>query len=45
MSPFLALRQVSKSFGAARVLHDINLSLTRGDFVAIVGAAFRAAGR
>ena len=37
MSPFLALRQVSKSFGAARVLHDINLSLTRGEFVAIVG--------
>ena len=37
MKPFLVLNQVSKGFGAAAVLHDINLSIHRGEFVAIVG--------
>jgi nitrate/nitrite transport system ATP-binding protein len=37
MSAFLVLDHVSKSFGAMRVLHDVNLSLNRGEFVAIVG--------
>src|SRR6185436_11100531 len=37
MSAFLVLDHVSKSFGATRVLHDVNLSLNRGEFVAIVG--------
>src|SRR5262245_953594 len=37
MSAFLELQQVSKSFGAQRVLRDVNLRLARGEFVAIVG--------
>ena len=37
MNPFLAVNQVSKSFGATHVLRDVNLTLARGEFVAIVG--------
>jgi nitrate/nitrite transport system ATP-binding protein len=36
-TPFLQLSNVSKSFGAASVLADVNLSIERGEFVAIVG--------
>src|SRR5690348_4445465 len=35
--PFLELNRVSKSFGGAPVLADVNLSIERGEFVAIVG--------
>jgi len=35
--PFLELNHVTKSFGAHCVLQDVNLSITRGEFVAIVG--------
>src|ERR1700710_107670 len=35
--PFLELTQVSKSFGGPAILSDINLSIERGEFVAIVG--------
>src|ERR1043165_828652 len=35
--PFLELKNVSKSYGASVVLHDINLSIEKGEFVAIVG--------
>ena len=35
--PFLELKDVSKSFGATAVLKDINLSIQKGEFVAIVG--------
>ncbi len=34
---FLELKNVSKSFGSAAVLRDINLSIGKGEFVAIVG--------
>ncbi len=34
---FLELKNVSKGFGRTAVLQDINLSLERGEFVAIVG--------
>ena len=34
---FLELRNVSKSFGGASVLKDVNLSIMEGEFVAIVG--------
>jgi nitrate/nitrite transport system ATP-binding protein len=34
---FLELKNVSKSYGAARVLSDVNLSIEEGEFVAIVG--------
>jgi nitrate/nitrite transport system ATP-binding protein len=34
---FLELTHVSKSFGGTRVLSDVNLSIERGEFVAIVG--------
>src|SRR5262245_7687452 len=34
---FLELRNVSKSFGSSSVLKDINLSIEKGEFVAIVG--------
>jgi len=34
---FLKLRNVSKRYGQTDVLHDINLSVERGEFVAIVG--------
>jgi nitrate/nitrite transport system ATP-binding protein len=34
---FLELHHVSKSFGGPAVLNDINLSIERGEFVAIVG--------
>ena len=35
--PFLELKHVSKSFGTHAVLTDVNLSIERGEFVAIVG--------
>ena len=35
--PFLELNDVSKSYGGTQVLRDINLSVERGEFVAIVG--------
>src|SRR6266496_6712291 len=35
--PFLELKNVSKNFGGSRVLADINLSIEKGEFVAIVG--------
>ena len=35
--PFLELKHVAKSFGATSVLRDINLTMERGEFVAIVG--------
>ena len=35
--PFLQLSNVTKSFGATRVLDGINLDIERGEFVAIVG--------
>ncbi|MEO6569306.1 MAG: ABC transporter ATP-binding protein [Opitutaceae bacterium] len=35
--PFLELRNVSKGFGGPPVLHDVNLTMERGEFVAIVG--------
>src|SRR6185436_18930295 len=34
---FLELKSVSKSYGTTEVLHDINLSIEKGEFVAIVG--------
>jgi nitrate/nitrite transport system ATP-binding protein len=34
---FLELKNVSKSFGSSEVLKDINLSIEKGEFVAIVG--------
>src|SRR5262245_39654368 len=34
---FLELKQVSKSFGGMGVLKEINLSIDKGEFVAIVG--------
>src|SRR5215831_3765451 len=34
---FLELTNVSKSFGSTPVLKDINLSIEKGEFVAIVG--------
>src|SRR5215510_11613934 len=40
---FLELDNVSKSFGAAPVLKDINLTIEKGEFVAIVG--FSGAGK
>jgi nitrate/nitrite transport system ATP-binding protein len=41
--PFLELSGVSKSFGGLSVLRDLNLSIERGEFVAIVG--FSGAGK
>src|SRR5882672_4161876 len=35
--PFLDLKNVSKSFNGASVLKDVNLSIEKGEFVAIVG--------
>jgi len=34
---FFELRTISKSFGGARVLENVNLSIEEGEFVAIVG--------
>ncbi|MEQ9248478.1 MAG: hypothetical protein RLO21_21065, partial [Nitratireductor sp.] len=31
------LRSVEKSFGSVEVLHDINLSLEKGEFIVFVG--------
>ncbi len=39
----LELKNVSKSFGSSQVLKDVNLSISRGEFVAIVG--FSGAGK
>jgi nitrate/nitrite transport system ATP-binding protein len=41
--PLLELQNVGKSFGSACVLRDVNLSIARGEFVAIVG--FSGAGK
>jgi len=35
--PFLELKNVSKGFGSTLVLKDLNLTIERGEFVAIVG--------
>lgn len=35
--PILKLNQVQKSYGEKTVLHDINLQVEKGDFIAIVG--------
>jgi nitrate/nitrite transport system ATP-binding protein len=35
--PLLEIKNVSKAFGGPPVLHDVNLTIERGEFVAIVG--------
>jgi nitrate/nitrite transport system ATP-binding protein len=35
--PFLELKNVSKGYGSSAVLRDVNLSIEKGEFVAIVG--------
>jgi nitrate/nitrite transport system ATP-binding protein len=34
---FLELKGVTKNFGGSEILHDVNLTIERGEFVAIVG--------
>jgi nitrate/nitrite transport system ATP-binding protein len=36
-TPALELRGVSKRYGRSEILHDVNLSIAEGEFVAIVG--------
>src|SRR5574341_1064782 len=43
MPSFLELKNVGKSFGSTHVLRDINLTIEKGEFVAIVG--FSGAGK
>ena len=38
MPPFIELAGIGKSFGSSRVLEGVNLSIERGEFVAIVGS-------
>jgi len=35
--PMISMRQVGKSFGAHRVLHDVNLDIERGEVVVLIG--------
>ena len=36
-TPFLSVRNLAKSFGAFRALHDIDLDIHRGEFVCFLG--------
>lgn len=36
-APFIALSRVCKSFGGVQVLHDVDLSIRRGEVVVIIG--------
>ena len=40
--PVLALRGVSKRFGALEVLHDVEFAIGAGELVAVVGFSGRA---
>ena len=37
MAPKLQISRLGKSFGELQALHDINLAIERGDFIAVVG--------